>query len=58
MADLNTIVQGWKAHVKRPVDCKNCPYLGGKGCSAGLDEDTYLFLLELQERTDKNETLA
>ena len=65
MADLKTIVQGWKCHKSRPLNCKNCPYSGtnsNKGCCIGLEEDTFNFLIKLMEIQKKgskiDETMA
>lgn len=40
----------------RPVDCKNCPYFGGnsnKGCWAGLENETFIFISDMLEEKMK-----
>ena len=65
MSKLEELSQGWKCHMARPVDCKNCPYFGGnssKGCWAGLENDTFIFISDMmkaeQERMSVNEIMA
>lgn len=65
MNKLKELNQGWKCHMTRPVDCKNCPYFGGnsnKGCWAGLENDTFIFISDMmkaeQERMSVDEIMA
>ena len=56
MNKLEELSQGWKCHMTRPVDCKNCPYFGGnsnKGCWAGLEKETFTFISDMLEEKMK-----